>query len=274
MIEVAWPGGLRCAVAITVDSDGTANEVGRGMAPTGSRSHGRYSRHGIARYLDLFDKHGISGTFFTCGWDAEQSPQIFEAVVAGGHEVAAHGYQHEMQPLGDAEPALLRKTHGILTAICGSPPVGFRSPGGIKTALTVRTLIELGYLYDSSEKDFDLPYIGSFEGRQYDKFAILPNNTSSLDDFPFYRVSYTPPSEVLAHWKQEFDAIYREGGYFNLTLHPRLGFGSGAPSRAAIVGELIAYIGGHDGVGFFRMRDIAQWCLSSPAKWRIEEMTR
>ncbi|HEM7852757.1 TPA: polysaccharide deacetylase family protein [Burkholderia multivorans] len=274
MNPVNWPNDLRCVIAITIDSDGTANEVGCGIPPVGVRSHGRYSARGIERYLELLGKHSIFGTFCTCGFDAEAWPQVFEQVVADGHEIAAHGYQHEMQALGDAEPQLLRQTHEILTSIIGRPPVGFRSPGGIKTALTIRTLLELGYRYDSSEKDFDLPYIGDFEGKPYENFVILPNNTSSLDDFPFYRVSYTPPSEVLAHWKQEFDAIYREGGYFNLTLHPRLGYGSGSPARAAIVGDLIRYIASHDAVGFFRMDQIADWCLASAQQWRIEELTR
>jgi len=95
----------------------------------------------------------------------------------------------------------------------------------------------------------------------------LPNNTSSLDDFPFYRVSYTPPSEVLAHWIEEFDAIYREGGYFNLTLHPRLGYGSGSPARSAIIQRLIVHIRQYSDVRFMRMIDIADWCLREPARW-------
>jgi peptidoglycan/xylan/chitin deacetylase (PgdA/CDA1 family) len=45
---------------------------------------------------------------------------------------------------------------------------------------------------------------------------------------------------------QEFDAIYAEGGYFNLTVHPRVGYGSGSPARVAIVEKLIEYIKRHD----------------------------
>lgn len=67
---------------------------------------------------------------------------------------------------------------------------------------------------------------------------------------------------------QEFDAIYAEGGYFNLTVHPRVGYGSGSPARVAIVGKLIAYIKRHDGVRFVGMLELAQWCLERPADWR------
>jgi hypothetical protein len=48
-----------------------------------------------------------------------------------------------------------------------------------------------------------------------------------------------------ARWKQEFDAIYAEGGYFNLTVHPRVGYGSASPARCAIVERLIEYIKPH-----------------------------
>jgi hypothetical protein len=67
---------------------------------------------------------------------------------------------------------------------------------------------------------------------------------------------------------QEFDAIYAEGGYFNLTVHPRVGYGSGSPARVAIVEKLIEYIRRHDGVRFVGMLELAQWCLERPADWR------
>jgi len=163
---------------------------------------------------------------------------------------------------------LLERTHKLLTDITGIAPRGWRSPSGHKTARTLHKLRELGYVYDSSDKDFDLPYLLRYEGQEHDNYVCLPNNTSSLDDFPFYRVSYTPPSEVLTHWLQEFDAIYAEGGYFNLTVHPRVGYGSGSPARVAIVEKLIEYIKQHDSVHFVGMLELAQWCLKHPADWR------
>ena len=68
-----------------------------------------------------------------------------------------------------------------------------------------------------------------------DKLITLPNNVSSLDDFPFYRVSYTPPSEVLQQWIEEWEAIRAENGFFDLTVHPRVGYGSGSPARVDVV---------------------------------------
>jgi peptidoglycan/xylan/chitin deacetylase (PgdA/CDA1 family) len=190
------------------------------------------------------------------------------AIARSGIEIGSHGYLHEGVDPGDAEPELLERTHRLLTDITGIAPRGWRSPSGHKTARTLHKLRELGYVYDSSDKDFDLPYLLRYGGQEHDNYVCLPNNTSSLDDFPFYRVSYTPPSEVLTHWMQEFDAIYAEGGYFNLTVHPRVGYGSGSPARVAIVEKLIEYIKRHDGVRFVGMLELAQWCLKRPADWR------
>jgi hypothetical protein len=89
----------------------------------------------------------------------------------------------------------------------------------------------------------------------------LPNNTSSLDDTYLYVEGAATPDEVLALWQAEFDAIYHEGGYFMLTYHPRAGFGSGTPARAAVIEGIIEHIRRYTHVEFARLGDLASWCL-------------
>ena len=131
----------------------------------------------------------------------------------------------------------------------------------------MRVLKRLGYRYDSSDKDFDLPYMVRIDGQRLDDMVEIPNNTYSLDDFPFFKFSMTPASEVLAHWKQEFDSIYAEHGYFMLTFHPRSGWGSGIPSRAKVIEEMILYIKQHEGVRFVNLRQLADWCLGNQSEF-------
>lgn len=258
-----WPEGKRCIVMISCDFDGTGNEVGQGHEPVGIRSAGGYSaRRGIPRMLDIFDRHGIPATFFVPGYDAEQNPQTVKDIVCAGHEVAAHGYVHESfdVPL-DEEERLLRKSHEILADLAGTPPVGWRSPGGKKSTRTLAVLSELGYIYDSSDKDHDRPYPAIVEGKQSAEMIELPNNTSSLDDAPLYVLGAVTPIEMLQLWKAEFDSIYNDRGYFVLTFHPRAGFGSGIPSRARVIDRLLTYIRSFDGVHFMRADELARWCL-------------
>jgi peptidoglycan/xylan/chitin deacetylase (PgdA/CDA1 family) len=258
-----WPSDARCVVAFTVDFDGTGNEIGQHLAPVGVRSAGGYSaRQGIPRMLRIFERHGIPATFFVPGYDAEHNPGTIRDIVAAGHEVAAHGYVHESFDVPpDEEEQLLRKSHDILTELAGTPPLGWRSPGGKKSSITLRVLRELGCIYDSSDKDYDQPYPAIVDGRQSTEMVELPNNTSSLDDAPLYVGAALTPMEMLRLWQAEFDAIYNDRGYYILTYHPRAGFGSGTPARARVIDRLIAYIRGFPEVHFTRMDALARWCL-------------
>jgi len=259
------PDDVRCVVTIGIDFDGPSHEVGRGVPPIGGQSWGRYSaRRGIPRHLALLEDLGVPATFFVPGYDAECHPHMVREIDARGYEVAAHGYLHEAWDLSESEESdLLKRTDGILSDLLEKPVRGWRSPSGRKTQNTLSVLRSLGYIYDSSEKDYDLPYrlrIGSDDG---DVIIEIPNNAYSLDDFPYFKFSHTPPSEVLAHWQSEFDSIYRTDRFFALTLHPRSGWGSGTPSRTRVLHDLIAYIQEHEGVRFFSAEGLANWCLSA-----------
>ena len=124
-MERQWPDGARCVVLMTVDTDATGNEVGRGIDPAGVNSLGGYStRRGIPRLLEIFARQGIPATFFCTGYDAEQSPETIRAIIAAGQEVAAHGYLHESWDVSlEEEEMLLRKTHAILTELAGRAPL-------------------------------------------------------------------------------------------------------------------------------------------------------
>src|ERR1700742_4629415 len=103
-----WPGGAEAVICVTVHVDGPAVEAGRGQNPLGINSRGNYAlRRGVDRYLDMLERHGIKGTFFCCGYDAEHWPEPFVRMHRAGHEIAAHGYQHEGFDLGEREPELL-----------------------------------------------------------------------------------------------------------------------------------------------------------------------
>lgn len=259
----SWPGGARCVVALTIDFDGTGNEIGRGFDPVGIRSAGGYAaRRGIPRIMDILARRGIRATFFVPGFDAETNPDLVRRIVAAGHEVAAHGYLHEGWALPpDEEEALLRKSHAILTEIAGVPPRGWRSPGGQKNARTMAVLRDLGYHFDSSDKDDDRPYLLRDADEAAPRMIELPNNTSSLDDDAFYDNLLGTPREALDVWRGEFETLYHDDGYMMLTLHPRAGFGSGQPSRARAIEHLIDHIAGFPGVRFVQLSELAAWCL-------------
>ena len=83
----------------------------------------------IDRILGLFAAAGIHATFFTLGWIAERHPGAIRRIVAGGHEIASHGYEHIRvvnQTRDEFREDVLR-TKGILEDVAGTAVLGYRA---------------------------------------------------------------------------------------------------------------------------------------------------
>ena len=50
----------------------------------------------IRRLLPFLEEHSVQATFFVLGWLAEQEPEMVRSIAEAGHEVASHGYEHEL----------------------------------------------------------------------------------------------------------------------------------------------------------------------------------
>ncbi|MDP6606894.1 MAG: polysaccharide deacetylase family protein [Dehalococcoidia bacterium] len=264
--DVRWPDGARSAVAVTVNFDGESVErTADPDAPQWGRfSYGRYGAQvGVHRLLDLFERSGVAATFFIPAWDAERHPDVAERVVAGGHEVAGHGYHHEDFSALDIEQqrdVLKRSEQGFERAF-GQRPAGWRAPDGLMSAETRSLLAERGYEYESSFPDDDLPYVVATEGS--DRLVELPV-FAGASDHHYYR-AHRLPAVVERAWQDEFDAVHRAGGLFNLTLHPRGDYGSGRAVRIGPIEALLKTVARRDDVWVATCREIAAHTLATAA---------
>jgi polysaccharide deacetylase family protein (PEP-CTERM system associated) len=107
------------------------------------------------RVLDLLAGHGLKATFFVLGWEAERRPDLVRRIAAEGHEVACHGYGHQLiYRIGpEAFRRDVRQAKALLEDIVGHPVNGYRSPSYSITARSLWALdilIEEGFSYDSS----------------------------------------------------------------------------------------------------------------------------
>jgi len=107
------------------------------------------------RILYLFDTHGVRGTFFILGWVAQRYPALVKKIVAGGHEIASHGWEHIR--VNTQTPQEFRKdierTRKLLEDISGEPVKGYRAASysiGSGEAWAWDELADAGYLYSSS----------------------------------------------------------------------------------------------------------------------------
>ena len=101
----------------------------------------RISADGARPLLELLARHGVRATAFCTKAFASQSPETIRRLVAGGHEVAAHGMEH-------SDPGDPRQCREGLERICGCPVVGYRSPR--MAAIDGAALAAAGFRYDAS----------------------------------------------------------------------------------------------------------------------------
>jgi peptidoglycan-N-acetylglucosamine deacetylase len=269
MAPQTWPGGARCAVALSFDCDHETFELGAGGTAVGRLAWGEFGRRvGVPRILSLLDRHGVSASFFLPAVVTLIDPDEGRRIVDAGHEVGIHGWIHENTSLLDRETErdLMLRSRDQLAAATGTVPVGHRAAQWDWSRHTIGLVKELGFLYDSSmmadEECYELLVDGEPSG-----VVEIPVEWLR-DDAVYFLFSRNPatrpyiaPREVLEIFTREFDEAYEAGGIFQLVLHP---FVIGYRSRIWILDELIRHIRAKPGVWFGTHAAVAQWVKAAP----------
>ena len=160
----------------------------------------------VARILAMLDEHDVKATFFTLGWIAERYPAIVRDIVAGGHELASHGYGH--QRASDLEPpAFFEDIHSakvLLESLGGREVKGYRAPsfsiGASNRDWAFECLARAGYRYSSSV------------------YPVRHDHYGMPDAPRFAHVVHAPLIEVPPTTVRAFDRNWPAsgGGYFRL----------------------------------------------------------
>lgn len=186
--------------------------------------------------LEALAGHGVQATFFVLGWVAETYPQLVRKIVAGGHEIAVHGYAHVLaSSLTDAElEEDTRRAFDVVGGAAGVSPVGYRSPGGSLLARhrwLFDLLLELGIRFDSSI--YPRPGgLAEAEGYPTRPYVIHRSGEHELWEYPstirrwlgmqwaFAEGGYLRllPLPLVQRWFREHE---RAGQGVNLCIHPR-----------------------------------------------------
>lgn len=244
-----WPAGITAGAAFTFDVDAESAVVGTNPALAkhlSIMSHQAYGpRVGVPRILRILDEAGVHGTFFVPGLTAELHPDTIRTIADAGHEIAGHGYLHEVptdQSSIEHRDTVLRGLDA-LEAVIGVRPVGYRAPMWSLREDSPEILIDAGIQYDSSMMDGDHPYLLGSPSGSLVEFPV----SWSLDDWEPY--AFLPgftgcgviedPVPTTRRWYDEFAAMKEDNGLFVLTCHPFL---SGRPARARALSSLIRRI--------------------------------
>ena len=109
----------------------------------------------VDRILEQFAAAGVNATFFTLGWIAERNQPMVRRIVAAGHELASHGYDHTRADAQDPATfaADVSRTRSLLEDIGGVVVQGYRAATfsiGACNLWAFRVLEDAGYTYSSS----------------------------------------------------------------------------------------------------------------------------
>jgi polysaccharide deacetylase family protein (PEP-CTERM system associated) len=102
------------------------------------------------RILRLLAEYDVQATFFVLGWVADRYPYLVKEIAASGHEVATHGYWHELiyrQTPAEFAADLRQSLDAIGRACVGLQPAGYRAPA---FSITKQSLWALEILRDHS----------------------------------------------------------------------------------------------------------------------------
>lgn len=140
------------------------------------------------KLLELFDRENLKITFFVLGWVAERYPALIKKLHEQGHEIASHGYSHQL--IYRQSPDVFRqeteKSKQILENIIHSPIKGYRAASYSITRQSLWALdilAELGFEWDSSifptrHDNYGIP--GSPEA----PYRIITSSGKALIEFP------------------------------------------------------------------------------------------
>lgn len=133
-------------------------------------------QEGMPYLLDLYERYNVKSTFFIVGSMAEKFPEVVKMIKGRGHEIASHGYSHEVDEAFDVLPYATQLDHlvrskKILEDISGEEVLSFRAPALRVNANTPKALVEAGYKIDSSIASQRFDAFLSFGGKK--KLASL-----------------------------------------------------------------------------------------------------
>jgi len=153
-------------------------------------------------------------TFFVLGWLAKRLPHLVREIHSRGHEVASHGYHHDLwykQAYQDLKKDL-SDSKKLLEDILGEQVRGCRAPNFSINDDILKIIQECGYLYDSSYNSF------AMHGR-YGKISLNGKSRVGIA----YRINsdfYELPISNLKFNIQYLELPWGGGGYFRLIPYP------------------------------------------------------
>jgi len=267
-----WPGGARVALQFVLNyEEGGENSVLHGDAASetflseivGAQAfRARHmsmeslyeygSRAGVWRLLRLFRDRGVPLTVFGVAMAMQRHPDVVEAFLRDGHEVASHGWRWiSYQSVDEAtEREHVERAAEAIRALTGAPPLGWYT--GRDSPVTRRLVVEHGgFVYDADSYADDLPYwteVDCARGRV--PHLVVPYALDTNDMRFATPQGFNSGEQFFAYLRAAFDVLYAEGDpagadrpkMLSIGLHCRI---AGRPARLAALARFLDHAQSH-----------------------------
>lgn len=273
-----WPDGARLALSVVVNVEEGAEfnvlDGDRGPEPVDElgislkkpvRNHGNESNYaygineGASRVLGVLAGYHMPATFTAAAVALERAPHVAKAIMAGGHEVCAHGYRwaHQLGMSEEAEREFIRKATQSIETTTGRRPVGWLSRY-LHTDATRRLLQEEGYLYHMDDYSRDEPF---FDTQLPQPMVVLPYALDS-NDMKMWNAPALSPRDWLQYALDSFDWLLKESvarpRMMSLGVHLRI---IGRPGRIGALEQFLLHVSRAEGVWVATREQIARHFL-------------
>jgi allantoinase len=228
------------------------------------------SRVGSWRILREFEKRGLPLTIFGVSMALERHPELTQAFIDLGHEIACHGWRwihYQNLPEATEREHMAVGTEIIRKLTGGQWPQGWYT--GRDSPNTRRLLADQGgFSYDSDYYGDDLPFWmpttksdGTVEPR-----LVVPYSLDTNDMRCVQVQGFNTGDHFLQYLKDSFDVLYAEGDeapkMMSIGMHCRV---LGRPGRFGALQKFLDYVQSHERVWICRRIDIARhWHETHP----------
>ena len=238
----------------------------RHMSMEGIYEYG--SRAGVWRILREFEKRNLPLTVFGISMALERHPEVTQAFIDLGHEIACHGWRWiNYQTIDEStERAHMLKGIEILSRLTktthGNSIHGAGWYTGRDSPNTHRLVADHGgFEYDSDYYGDDLPFWMQVKKTNGDVAPqLIVPYTMDCNDMRFaLPQGFSQGEDFFTYLRDSFDALYSEGAetpkMMSIGMHCRL---LGKPGRIVALQKFLDHIEKHDKVWVCRRVDIAR----------------
>lgn len=291
--DAQWPGGAKIALQFVMNyEEGGENCVLHGdehaetflseiagAAPYPTRHMSMESlyeygsRVGVWRILNEFKKRDLPLTVFGVATALQRNPEVTQAIIEQGHEIACHGLKwiHYQDMAPEQERAHMVEALDIIESLTGKRPIGWYTG---RDSPNTRELVaeQEGLLYDSDYYGDDLPFWMSVNDAknpgQKRPHLVIPYTLDTNDMRFASPYGFSHGEEFFQYLKENFDCLYQEGQdkpkMMNIGLHCRI---IGKPSRFMALKKFLDYVQSHEDVWITTREQIARhWIEHHPPK--------